>query len=139
MATLSLFADRSQLAAIREFVEDVGRKLGLSDQAIYDVRLAVDEACSNVVGHAYGGQGGPIEVTLKPVEDGVQVLIHDWGQAFDPAAVPVPDVKAPLEQRPLGGLGLFLMRQMMDDIEFTFDEKNGNTLKMVKSLRGRGA
>jgi serine/threonine-protein kinase RsbW len=137
MATLSLFADVCQLAAIRDFVEGVARQLGLSEPVIYDLRLAVDEACSNVVRHAYRGQGGRIQVTIEPVECGVQVLVRDWGQPFDPAAVPAPDVTARLEQRSLGGLGLFLIRQMMDEVEFSFDHAEGNTLRMVKLLDRR--
>jgi serine/threonine-protein kinase RsbW len=137
MATLSLFADLSQLATIRDFVDAESHALGLSKREGYDVRLAVDEACSNVIRHAYSGQGGPIEITVNAVNGGIQVLIRDWGKAFDVAAVPTPNVQAPLYERPLGGLGLFLMRQVMDQVDFEFDEADGNTLKMVKMIQER--
>jgi anti-sigma regulatory factor (Ser/Thr protein kinase) len=58
--------------------------------------------------------------------------------AFDPEAVSVPDVDAPLEQRSLGGLGLFLVRQLMDDVRFEFSEERGNSVTMVKRLRHGG-
>lgn len=134
MAVLSLIADLAQLATIRDFVAQTGRELGLDDELIYSLQLAVDEACSNVVNHAYGGSGGLIEITIEPAGESLQVIIRDWGRAFDPSAVPVPDLAAPLEQRSLGGLGLFLMRGIMDRVEFQFDEENGNTLTMVKQL-----
>lgn len=136
MARLSLWVDRSRLARIREFVVEVGHEIGLDGSTLYDLQLAVDEACTNVVEHGYDGQGGRIEVVIESADGGVRVIVRDWGLAFDPKAVPQPDVTAPLEQRPLGGLGLFLIRHVMDDIKFEFDAKNGNTLTMFKHLHG---
>jgi anti-sigma regulatory factor (Ser/Thr protein kinase) len=138
MGTLSLFADLSQLAAIREFVAQSGRDLNLDEKTIYELQLAVDEASTNVVKHAYGGLGGEIEITIEPTESSVRVIVRDWGAPFDPLDVPEPDVSAPLGQRKLGGLGLFLIRQVMDDVRFSFDAEQGNTLTMEKQLRGRG-
>jgi serine/threonine-protein kinase RsbW len=69
---------------------------------------------------------------MYAIECGVRVVIRDWGTRFDPLAVPTPDVSAPLEERPLGGLGLYLMRQTMDEVGFRFDEDDGNILTMVK-------
>jgi serine/threonine-protein kinase RsbW len=137
MATFKLRANLTELAAIRGFVEKTGRDLGLPERTIYDLELAVDEACSNVIRHAYGGQAGMIDLAIRREDGCIRVTIRDWGRAFDPAAVPVPDVNAPLEQRPLGGLGLFLMRQMMDNVEFEFDPVNGNTLTMTKRISER--
>jgi serine/threonine-protein kinase RsbW len=136
MAEMNLFVDCDRLAIVRNFVAQVGRDLGLDSRTIDDIKLAVDEACTNIVEHAYGGQGGQIEIEIKSIDGGVQVTIHDWGAAFDPQAVPSPDVTAPLEHRPLGGLGLYLMRQMMDRVDFQFDGEDGNTLTMVKRLEG---
>jgi anti-sigma regulatory factor (Ser/Thr protein kinase) len=102
------------------------------------LQLAVDEACANVVQHGYGGQGGEIEITVERDGDGVRVTLRDWGTSFDPQAVPAPDVTASLEQRRLGGLGLFLIHQVMDDVSFAFDAEGGNVLTMVKRLQGRG-
>ena len=138
MAILRLCADLSQLRAIRDFVAEASRDLDLDDWIIPDVQLAVDEICSNVITHGYGGQGGQIEVTVEPIEDGVQVIVRDWGMAFDPQTVPVPKVDAALELRSLGGLGLFLVRQLMDDVRFEFDGERGNSVTMVKRLRREG-
>jgi serine/threonine-protein kinase RsbW len=132
MATLRLPAELGQLVTIREFVLHSGQELGLEEEALYELQLAVDEACTNVIRHAYGDRGGTIELTLEPAGDGVQVTVRDWGKPFDLQKIPVPDVESPLEQRELGGLGLFLMQQIMDDIDFEFDPEQGNTLTMVK-------
>jgi serine/threonine-protein kinase RsbW len=133
MSKLSLYADLTQLAGIRAFVAQTCQDLGFDDRAVYDLQLAVDEACTNVIQHAYGGQGGELEITIQPTDCGVQVTIRDWGAQFDPLAVPAPDVTAPLEERRLGGLGLFLMQHTMDEVAFRFDVDDGNTLTMVKT------
>jgi serine/threonine-protein kinase RsbW len=135
MPTIKLPASVEQLATIREFVVQASQDLALGDRTIYEVELAVDEACSNVIRHAYRGQEGAIEVSVEPYAKGVEVVIRDWGEPFDPQAVPVPDVKAPLGQRQLGGLGLYIMRQIMDEVHFAFDAELGNTLTMRKRRR----
>lgn len=137
MAKLSLLVGYSQLVTIRDFVIRTGHELGLDSATIYDLQLAVDEACTNVVRHAYGGEGGPVELKIEATGEGVRVTVRDWGQPFDPENIPEPDVTAPLDQRPLGGLGLFLMRQTMDQVEFDFDPERGNRLTMVKRIQRR--
>jgi serine/threonine-protein kinase RsbW len=138
MAILCLHADLSKLRAIRDFVAEASRDLGVEDWIIPEVQLAVDEICSNVIEHGYAGQGGHIEVGVELIKDGVQVIVRDWGIAFDPETVPVPQVDAPLELRALGGLGLFLVGQLMDDVRFEFDGERGNSVTMVKRLRREG-
>jgi serine/threonine-protein kinase RsbW len=136
MVELSLWADFSHLAAVRDFVTQVGHDLGLDNHLVYDLQLAVDEACTNVIQHAYGGRGGDLAIRIEAVAGGIRVIVRDWGQAFDPGTVPLPDVTAPLDRRPLGGLGLFLIRQVMDQVDFWFNETDGNTLIMIKRLEG---
>jgi len=129
---MRLCADIRDVETIREFVVRVSRDLEVDDRIIPDLELVADELCSNVINHGYNGQGGWIEVTVLPVEQGLQLTIRDWGQGFDPAAVPVPDLEAPLEQRALGGLGLFLVRQLMDEVQFETCDGNGNSVTVVK-------
>jgi serine/threonine-protein kinase RsbW len=137
MAKLSLWVDYSQLAALRDFVVQTSHELGLDSATTYDLQLAVDEACTNVVRHAYDGESGRIELEIQATGEGVRVTVWDWGQPFDPENIPEPDVTAPLEQRPLGGLGLFLMRQTMDEVQFDFDPEKGNRLTMLKRIQRR--
>jgi serine/threonine-protein kinase RsbW len=131
-------ADLAQLGAIREFVAKASRRLDADEQAIRDLQLAVDEVCSNAIRHGYGGQEGQIEVTVEQFGHSVRVIVRDWGMAFDPQQVPVPDVDVPLEQRALGGLGLFLVQQVMDDVRFEFNGKRGNSVTMARRLRRDG-
>lgn len=121
------------LAAIDRFVADAAERAGFDSCAIYQVQLAVDEACSNIIEHAYGGEGrGVIECSWH-IEDGdLRVVIRDYGQPFDPSTVPEPDVEADLEERTGGGLGLFFIRHIMDEVTFDFDTESGNVLTLVK-------
>lgn len=137
MAELSLWAEPADLAGIRRFVEETGNDLGLDEASIYALQLAVDEACTNVIRHAYDDGRGRIEIQIDTAGDWVEVVIRDWGEPFDPESVPIPDLDVPLEKRPLGGIGLFLMHQMMDRVEFQFSEADGNTLTMAKRLHRR--
>jgi anti-sigma regulatory factor (Ser/Thr protein kinase) len=132
MAELSLWAEYSDLSHIRKFVTGVGEELGIPERDLYELELAVDEACTNVIEHGYHGVGGKIEIQIEPLNGGVQVVIRDWGETFDPESVPAPDVSAPLEERPMGGVGLFLMRKVMNKVQFAFDPQGGNTLTMTK-------
>ncbi len=130
--------DIGQLRTIREFVAQASSELNVDERVIPDLRLAVDEICTNVFVHGYDGQGGQVEVTVEPTEEGIEVKVRDWGRSFDPEAVPVPDLDRCLEQRPLGGLGLFLVRQLMDEVRFEFRGQQGNVVTMVKRLAGGG-
>jgi anti-sigma regulatory factor (Ser/Thr protein kinase) len=118
-------------------VRETAEAAGLDDRALYQIELAVDEACANIVQHAYQGmEQGDIEISCYQEERNFVIRIRDWGQGFEPEAVPDPDVEAPLEDRSLGGLGLFLIRQFMDEVQFTFNPVEGNELVMVKGLGG---
>ncbi len=109
---------------------------GFDEQAVLQIQVAVDEACANVVQHAYAGtKDGDMEVTCCLDGHSFVVRVRNWGRGFDPEAVGEPNVDAPLEERGLGGLGLYLIRQFMDQARYTFDPKHGNELVMVKRLR----
>ena len=138
MVTVRWRADPAQLAAIREFVAEASRSLAADERAIRDLQLAVDEVCSNSIRHGYGGQDGQIEVSVERLGHSIQVVVRDWGVAFDPEQIPVPDLGIPLEDRALGGLGLFLVQQVMDDVRFEFDDSKGNTVTMVRRLDRKG-
>ena len=122
------------LARIADFVEAVTRDAGWNDDEIYRMQMAVDEACSNVIEHAYGpDEHGDIELSCCIEDKGDLVIsIHDNGKPFDPTTVPEPPIGNDLENLPEGGLGLYFMRKLMDEVTFHFDEHAGNVLTMVK-------
>lgn len=131
-STLKIAGLYQNLTAISEFVTNWAENCRFDERAVYAVQMAVDEACSNIIEHAYGGEGrGDITLICKKVDDGLKVTIKDQGNPFDPTIVAPPNVNASLDERDNGGLGLFLMKQLMDEVSFTFDKK-WNTLVMVK-------
>ena len=138
MVTMRWPAELAHLAAIRKFVVDTSRSMGAGGQAIRDLQLAVDEVCSNSIRHGYAGRKGQIEVTVERVGPSIKVVARDWGRAFDPEQVPVPDPSLPLEERALGGLGLFLVKQVMDDVQFEFNDHQGNSVTMIRRLDREG-
>jgi serine/threonine-protein kinase RsbW len=121
------------LAAIDRFVADAAEKAGFDNDAVYQVRLAVDEACSNIIEHAYGGEGrGVIECSCHAQDDDLTVVLRDQGQPFDPDSVPPPNLSGNLEERTGGGLGLYFIRKLMDEVDFDFKSEAGNVLTLVK-------
>ena len=131
--TCTFSARYENLAAIDRFVADAARHAGFDNCAVYQVQLAVDEACSNIIEHAYGGESqGVIECTRRIQDGDLTVVLRDYGRPFDPTSVPEPDVEADLEDRPEGGLGLYLISRIMDEVTFDFDSETGNVLTLVK-------
>lgn len=123
------------LAQIAEFVTRAAREAELSDDDVFHVEMAVDEACSNVIEHAYAEVGGDIELTCTVLEPGqLSIIIRDHGRPFDPASVPEPNVSngAKFDAMQQGGLGLYFMRKLMDEVRFQFVPEHGNTLYMTK-------
>lgn len=126
-------AQYESLAAIDEFVAGAAEQASFDDCAAYQVRLAVDEACSNIIEHAYGGEGlGVIECTYHVQNDLITVVLRDHGEPFDPQSVPEPNLSTDLGERNGGGLGLYLIRKIMDEVQFDFGPGGGNVLTMVK-------
>jgi len=121
------------LTEMSEFVGRAAQDAGLEPSAVYAVQMAVDEASSNIIEHAYGGDGDQtIECTCRVTDDGLTVILRDHGCPFDPGAVPAPDLEAELQDRCAGGLGIYFIRQLMDRVCFEFSERSGNTLTLVK-------
>ncbi|HXV44873.1 MAG TPA: ATP-binding protein [Anaerolineae bacterium] len=121
------------LAKIGDFIEQVAKQAGLDERGVYAIHMAVDEACTNIIKHAYGGEGkGEIRLTCDIQKDGVQVVICDQGVSFDPAQVPEFDPQKPLDERKLGGMGLFFIYSLVDRVEFKFNTPQGNQLILFK-------
>jgi len=123
------------LATIADFVVKAARASGLDERATFEVQMAVDEACTNIIQHSYRGEGrGEIALRCELADGDFVVTIRDRGRPFNPEAVPLPDLTSSLAKRREGGLGLYFMRQLMDEVRFRFDAKS-NELTMVKRRR----
>jgi serine/threonine-protein kinase RsbW len=129
---LTVGGNLENLASIADFVIKAAQSSGLDEGATFDVQMAVDEACTNIIQHSYGGEGkGEIALRCELTGDDFVVTIRDHGRPFDPECVPAPDLTCSLPERREGMLGLYFMRQLMDEVRFRFDAK-GNELTMVK-------
>ena len=128
---LSVAGTTADLPAVAAFLEASCDDAGVDPGLYFDLQLAVEEACCNVIEHAYAGRGGAFSVAFSAVGPDVTITLRDCGRPFVPEKVVPPDMSQPLEQRRTGGFGLHLMYQLMDSVRFTFDEA-GNTLVMIK-------
>ena len=107
---------------------------GMDADLLYDIQLAVDEACTNIITHGYAGMdAGSIILDLELDRDKVTVSITDFGRSFEPESAPVPDANASIEERELGGFGLFFIRQSVDRMDYRVTE-DGNTMVLTKYL-----
>ena len=133
MTKITLDADFDNLDEIRDFVGEVASQVGFSDKEIYSIQLAADEASSNIIEHAYGGEGlGDIEITCNHLEDGLEVVLRDKGVKFNPDEVSEIDIGVPLEELGYRGAGVYLMNKLMDEVHYEFTRDKGTTLKMRK-------
>lgn len=123
------------LDEIREFVGEIARNGGFGDKDVYNIQLAADEAASNIIEHAYEGvSNGILEISCGVRDSAITIIMVDHGESFDPSAIPMPDLKADLSERKIGGLGIFLMRKLMDEVYYEV-RKSGNVLTMIKRKR----
>jgi serine/threonine-protein kinase RsbW len=129
-------AKHDQLTQLAAFVAHGAEEAGFEEGLVNRIELAVDEACSNIIDHAYDGTSGLIqlEVTVEPHQL-LKIVLVDQGQPFDPQVVPEFQPCLSLDDVRVGGLGLHLMRQAMDDVCFEFNVPGlGNRLTMVKHI-----
>lgn len=134
MQTVKFTAKFEYLDEIRDFVGDIARKGKFSEKDIYNIQLASDEAASNIIEHAYEGiSNGVLEISCGLKKDVLTIILVDHGESFDPSDIPAPNLKADLSERKIGGLGLYLMRKLMDEVHYDADPKNNrNTLTLIK-------
>lgn len=139
MSKTTFIANFENLDEIREFVGEEARRVGFSDKEIYSIQLAADEASSNIIEHAYAGvDNGKIEIDCSIFDGGLKIVMRDQGKPFNPSSVPEPNVKADLSERKIGGLGMYLMRKLMDEVSYVSSAEIGNVLTMVKRVGDSG-
>ena len=135
--TLHLQNRIAEVARLVEAVESFGTHAGLSSDLTYRLTLSLDEIVSNVIRHGYSDTNEHVVDVRLSVHDGVVTsVIEDDGHPYDPRESPEPDLSMPVEQRGPGGLGIFLVRQMMDSIDYA--RRDGRNILTVTASRREG-
>ncbi len=132
--TLTLTNKISELEKIRDGLERLGEEWGIDPQTCMSVNLALEEAFTNIVNYAFeNNDPQEIVIDMNKADDRLSITITDEGRPYDPTQNPEPDTSLPAEERPIGGLGIFLIRKIMDEVAY---ERNGNKnhLTLVKQL-----
>ena len=134
--TLAVPSSTENLALIREFVGVIANQAGLDQKDAGKLELAVDEACANVIEHAYGhDQTKEVVIRASLDEETLKIDVEDTGRGFDPASVNQDELEQLINKRATGGLGMRLMKTLMDEVRYEIEPGKKNELHMVKKLR----
>lgn len=131
MQELHIEADLANLTSVARFISTCCEQWQVDEDSTYKIELAIDEAVTNIIEHAYEGIEGEVVLRCWVAEHHFYVQLLDWGKGFDLEDVAQPNITGSLAERSTGGLGLYFMRQLMDEVHFESDE-SCNTLQMVK-------
>ena len=111
------------LSVIRSHGLEQALRAGMPEEGARKVALVIEETLVNVVQYAYPASGGDVELSFRLDEGLFSVCIRDWGRPFDPTGCKEPDVRACLEERELGGLGIHFIRNLADRFEYSWHEQ----------------
>ena len=131
---IRLESSLAEIPRLAELVETFGAEHGVPDRAIFNLNLALDEILTNVIEYAFPDGGAPeILVRLALDEAALQAEVIDDGTPYDPTARPDPDISLSVDERPIGGLGVYFAKRMMDRVEYHRDDGR-NRLTLVRLL-----
>ena len=132
MAKVNLPAKLENLESMLSSIRDSAEKQGFGSKKINQIQIACEEALVNIISYAYPDKDGTIEIVCNTGEGrGLVIEITDWGNPFDPLSVLEPDTEASIEEREIGGLGIYMMRNIMDEVSYK-REGNRNVLTLTK-------
>lgn len=117
----------ANVPTLGEWIDAMGEELGIPSDKVFQLNLALEEAVVNVMNYAYPGQEGmPVDISVEVAESLLTFTIDDQGVAFDPTQKEDPDITLGAEERPIGGLGILLVRQLMKDV--FYERKDGHNI-----------
>jgi serine/threonine-protein kinase RsbW len=123
------------LITVREFISAAAREFGFTDEDVSKIALAVDEACTNVIKHAYRfDRSRKLTITIEAGRGKFQVVVSDNGAPFDPEDLATPDMQEYLKNFKKGGLGVYLMRRLMDEVSYHSEPGKKNEVRLTKFL-----
>jgi len=135
---LKIPSQTDNLDLIRSFVAGIAKKVGFNDEEVNKIELAVDEACTNVIEHAYQhDETKDIDIAIKIGLQKLTVVVIDQGKSFNVRQIKLPDMKDYLAELRVGGLGIYLMKTLMDEVDYQSKPGNRNEVRMVKYILGK--
>ncbi|MBN1465539.1 ATP-binding protein [candidate division KSB1 bacterium] len=133
---LRIPSETDNLELIREFVTKVASKVGFNSDDIGKIELACDEACTNVIKHAYAMKTNNdkknLDISIKTDAEKFTLVVTDHGKGFDPDSIKMPNMREYLAQLKVGGLGIYLMKTLMDEVDYQMQPGVKNQVRMVK-------
>ena len=133
--TIHIESRTDRLIAAREFVSQAARSFGFKDEEVSKIALAVDEACTNIIKHAYKfDPSKEIVITVEGSDKSFQVIIQDSGVRFNPSEIQTPDMREYMKHYRRGGLGMHLMKSLMDKVEYHIGTGKLNEVRLTKYL-----
>ncbi len=134
--SLTVASKAKNLEVIRKFIVEIAEKAGFSKEAIGQIELAVDEASTNVIKHAHRFNADKnVEIFVKVDSQKMSVQICDHGSGFDANSIATPDLKEYIQKAKKGGLGIHLMRNLMDEVSFENKLNQGNCVTLIKYIK----
>ncbi len=132
---LKIPSQSDNLAIIRDVVAKVASRVGFDTDEASKIELAVDEACTNVIKHAYANNSNQmIEVSIKVDQKKLIIIVADKGKGFNPDKIKLPDLNESIKEGRKGGLGLCLIKTLMDKVEFEIKPGSKTQVKMIKYI-----
>ena len=131
-------ADRGEFAVLQQWLTSISAELNIQERIKKQLMICCDEIFTNIASYAYPDENGSVAVTVEFVSEtqSLRIIFSDSGIAFDPLAISEPDTSSALSERKIGGLGMFMVKKMMDSVEYCRkDEKN--ILTLTKNLEKR--
>ena len=123
------------LSLIRDFVNVAASEAGITSDVVENIILAVDEACTNIIRHAYKSfPDGDLIIKLKFSQSKFMISIIDYGKSFAPETIPEPDLQKYYRQRKVGGLGMYLMKTLVDDVKYVSIPGKYNEVLLSKNI-----
>ena len=133
---LKVKSKTENLSLIRDFISSSAHEAGVKSDAVENIILAVDEACTNIIKHAYKSiPDGELIIKTKATLTRFVVSITDYGKSFEPEMIPEPDLQKYYRQRRVGGLGMYLMKTLMDDVRYVSIPGKYNEVLLSKNLK----
>ena len=135
MKEITVSAAADQILKVTGFVNSRLEKLNCPEECRIQIDIALDEILSNIIRYAYGPEGGPVTVRFQAGDapPGAVITVTDRGVPFNPLESEPPDLSTPLRSRPVGGLGLFVVRSTMDEVSYRYEDGR-NILTVRKNL-----